>query len=65
MEVSIPDLNGEDLLLVRGKVIHQTQLEGDGRDQHRVGLEFKNLSEPVRACLAQLLYAVLQQQDEE
>lgn len=64
VEVTIPDTNGEPLLLLKGKVINQHHVE-DHQDRYRVGLEFKGLTEVARACLRQLLESILKVKNQE
>ncbi len=65
VELSIPDLEGNELLVVKGRVIHQTQLSEEYAQGCRVGLEFEELSAEDRTLLAKLLVDILQKQDDE
>jgi len=59
IELSIPNLEGEELLVVKGKIMHQFPI-----DDHyfRVGIEFQELSKPSKRCLQELMYEILEVQ---
>ena len=58
IELSIPNLAGEELLVVRGKVVHQYPLENTG--YFRVGVEFDDLPSASKKCLQALMYEILE-----
>jgi c-di-GMP-binding flagellar brake protein YcgR len=63
LEVTVPDTIGEQLLIVRARVVHQRAIEVDGETVYRVGLEFSNLRTETRRCLNDLLKTVVESLD--
>jgi c-di-GMP-binding flagellar brake protein YcgR len=63
LEVTVPDTIGEQLLIVRARVMHQRAIEVDGETVYRVGLEFSNLRTEARRCLNDLLKTVVESLD--
>jgi c-di-GMP-binding flagellar brake protein YcgR len=63
LEVTVPDTGGDQLLILRAKVVHQRAAEADGEMVYRVGLEFANLRTETRRCLNDLLKTVLESID--
>lgn len=61
IELSIPNLEGEELLVVKGKVMHQYPVL-DQSNYFRVGIEFQELSKPSKRCLQELMYEILELQ---
>ncbi|HLG18490.1 MAG TPA: PilZ domain-containing protein [Bdellovibrionota bacterium] len=59
VEVSIPDVSGRELLILPARVIYQHNLEKSGKKQYEVGLQFRELTGPQKACLAELLRYVM------
>jgi c-di-GMP-binding flagellar brake protein YcgR len=64
LEVTVPDTSGDQLLIVRARVVHQRALEVDGETVYRVGLEFAELRTETRRCLDELLKTVLESLDD-
>jgi c-di-GMP-binding flagellar brake protein YcgR len=60
LEVTVPDTSGEQLLIVRARVVHQRAVQVDGETVYRVGLEFAELRTEARRCLDELLKTVLE-----
>jgi c-di-GMP-binding flagellar brake protein YcgR len=60
LEVTVPDTCGDQLLIVRARVVHQRAMEVDGETVYRVGLEFGDLRTETRRCLEELLKTVLE-----
>jgi c-di-GMP-binding flagellar brake protein YcgR len=60
LEVTVPDTAGDQLLILRARVVHQRAVELDGETVYRVGLEFGNLRTETRRCLNDLLKTVLE-----
>jgi c-di-GMP-binding flagellar brake protein YcgR len=63
LEVTVPDTAGDQLLILRARVVHQRAVEHDGEMVYRVGLEFANLRIETRRCLNDLLKTVLESID--
>ena len=63
LEVTVPDTGGEQLLILRARVVHQRAVEHDGEMVYRVGLEFANLRIETRRCLDGILKTVLESID--
>ncbi len=59
IEVSIPDLTGNELLIVRGKVVHQQPEKRGDETTIRVGLQFRNLTREVEGCLQSLIQGLM------
>jgi c-di-GMP-binding flagellar brake protein YcgR len=64
IEVTVPDTSGEQLLILRARVVHQRALEVEGETVYRVGLEFGGMRTEARRCLDELLKTVLESLDE-
>lgn len=63
LEVTVPDTVGDQLLILRARVVHQRAVEIDGETVYRVGLEFGNMRTEARRCLNDLLKTVLESLD--
>jgi c-di-GMP-binding flagellar brake protein YcgR len=64
LEVTVPDTGGDQLLIVRARVVHQRAMEVDGESVYRVGLEFSQMRTETRRCLDELLKTVLESLDD-
>ena len=60
LEVTVPDTGGDQLLILRARVVHQRAVDHDGEMVYRVGLEFANMRVETRRCLDGLLKTVLE-----
>lgn len=60
LEVTVPDTAGDQLLILRARVVHQRAVEHDGETVYRVGLEFSGLRTETRRCLSELLKSVME-----
>lgn len=58
VELSIPNVDGAELLVVKGQVVHQYPVENT--DYFRVGVEFKELPAASKRCLQALMYEILE-----
>ena len=63
LEVTVPDTGGDQLLILRARVVHQRAVELEGEMVYRVGLEFSNMRTETRRCLDDLLKTVLESID--
>lgn len=63
LEVTVPDTGGDQLLILRARVVHQRAVELEGHMVYRVGLEFGTLRTETRRCLNDLLKTVLESLD--
>jgi c-di-GMP-binding flagellar brake protein YcgR len=63
LDVTVPDTAGEQLLILRARVVNQRVIEEDGQTAYRVGLEVGPLRLEARRCLDQLLQAVMETLD--
>ncbi|MCU1280156.1 MAG: hypothetical protein JWM53_3702 [bacterium] len=63
LEVTVPDTVGDQLLILRARVVHQRAVEVEGEQVYRVGLEFGNMRTETRRCLNDLLKTVLESID--
>ena len=63
LEVTVPDTAGDQLLILRARVVHQRAVEQEGATLYRVGLEFGSLRTETRRCLEDLLKTVLESLD--
>lgn len=63
IEVTVPDTAGDQLLILRARVVHQRAVEIDGEQVYRVGLEFGQMRTEARRCLNDLLKTVLESLD--
>jgi c-di-GMP-binding flagellar brake protein YcgR len=63
LEVTVPDTAGDQLLILRARVVHQRAVEVDGEQVYRVGLEFGQMRTEARRCLNDLLKTVLESLD--
>lgn len=64
VEVAVPDMAGQELLILRARVAHQRKTQKDERTVYQVGLEFNDLRSEARRCVGELLRAVLEVLDE-
>jgi len=60
LEVTVPDTGGDQLLILRARVVHQRAVEVEGETVYRVGLEFGRMRTETRRCLEDLLKTVLE-----
>lgn len=60
LDVTVPDTAGDQLLILRARVVHQRAVDHEGATVYRVGLEFTNLRVETRRCLNELLKSVLE-----
>lgn len=60
IDLLIPVPNGKELLILRGRVVHQNPLREGDFTQYRVGLEFKDLSPGMECCLKELIRYLLE-----
>ena len=60
LEVTVPDTVGDQLLILRARVVHQRAVAIDGEAVYRVGLEFGNMRTEARRCLNDLLKTVVE-----
>jgi c-di-GMP-binding flagellar brake protein YcgR len=63
LEVTVPDTGGDQLLILRARVVHQRAVEVEGEMVYRVGLEFGTMRTETRRCLNDLLKTVLESLD--
>ncbi|MDB4965856.1 MAG: hypothetical protein JWN44_1545 [Myxococcales bacterium] len=63
LEVTVPDTGGDQLLILRARVVHQRAVEHEGHMVYRVGLEFGALRTETRRCLDDLLKTVVESLD--
>jgi len=63
LEVTVPDTGGDQLLILRARVVHQRAIEAEGQMVYRVGLEFAPMRTETRRCLNDLLKTVLESLD--
>ncbi len=60
IDVTVPDTAGDQLLVLRAKVVHQHAVKAEsGVTAYRVGLEFAPMRPETRRCLTELLRVVL------
>ncbi len=60
LEVTVPDTAGDQLLILRARVVHQRAVEIEGEQVYRVGLEFGQMRTETRRCLNDLLKTVME-----
>lgn len=61
IDVTVPDTAGDQLLVLRAKVVHQRALPSSGGlTAYRVGLEFAPMRPETRRCLSELLKVVME-----
>jgi c-di-GMP-binding flagellar brake protein YcgR len=60
LEVTVPDTAGDQLLILRAKVVHQRAVDVTGETVYRVGLEFAAMRTETRRCLDDLLKTVME-----
>lgn len=63
LDVTVPDTNGDQLLILHGKVVHQHAVpsaEPGGDPLYRVGLEMAPFRPETRRCLDGLMQSVLE-----
>jgi c-di-GMP-binding flagellar brake protein YcgR len=63
LEVTVPDTAGDQLLILRARVVHQRAVDHDGETVYRVGLEFGQMRTEARRCLNDLLKTVIESLD--
>jgi len=63
LEVTVPDTGGDQLLILRARVVHQRAVDSEGQTVYRVGLEFATMRTETRRCLNDLLKTVLESLD--
>ena len=63
LEVTVPDTVGDQLLILRARVVHQRAVEIEGETVYRVGLEFGSMRTEARRCLNDLLKTVMESLD--
>jgi hypothetical protein len=63
LDVTVPDTNGEQLLILHGRVVHQhilPSLDSASEPLYRVGLEMASFRPETRRCLDGLMQSVLE-----
>jgi len=60
LEVTVPDTGGDQLLILRARVVHQRAVEVEGETVYRVGLEFGRMRTETRRCVDDLLKTVME-----
>jgi c-di-GMP-binding flagellar brake protein YcgR len=60
LEVTVPDTGGDQLLILRARVVHQRAVDIEGETVYRVGLEFGRMRTETRRCLDDLLKTVME-----
>lgn len=65
IEVTIPDLNGREFLILKGKLLHQTTFIQGGQSFYKLGIEFTELTDIEKACLKGLIMHILNLKKEE
>jgi c-di-GMP-binding flagellar brake protein YcgR len=60
VEVTVPDLDGEQLLILHARVVHQQAVDKDGQTAYQVGFEFVRLRPETRRLLELLLQSVVE-----
>jgi c-di-GMP-binding flagellar brake protein YcgR len=60
LEITVPDTAGDQLLILRAKVVHQRAVDVGGEMVYRVGLEFGQMRTETRRCVEDLLKTVLE-----
>ncbi|MCB0308766.1 MAG: PilZ domain-containing protein [Bdellovibrionales bacterium] len=58
IELTLPNLKGDDFLTLKGRVVHQHPI--DNTSYFRVGVEFEDLDDVSRACLVELMHELLE-----
>jgi c-di-GMP-binding flagellar brake protein YcgR len=58
IDVTVPDTAGDQLLILRARVVNQRGIEEEGRTAYRVGLEVGPLRPETKRCLKELLTTV-------
>jgi hypothetical protein len=58
--VTVPDLDGDQLLILHARVVHQHAVAKDGRAAYQVGFEFVHLRPETRRLLELLLQSVVE-----
>lgn len=60
LEITVPDTGGDQLLILRAKVVHQRAVDVGNETVYRVGLEFGQLRTETRRCVDDLLKTVVE-----
>ena len=60
LEITVPDTGGDQLLILRAKVVHQRAVDVGNDTVYRVGLEFGQLRTETRRCVEDLLKTVVE-----
>src|SRR5207248_8906370 len=60
LEITVPDTGGDQLLILRAKVVHQRAVDVGDETVYRVGLEFGQLRTETRRCVEDLLKTVVE-----
>jgi c-di-GMP-binding flagellar brake protein YcgR len=60
LEITVPDTGGDQLLILRAKVVHQRAVDVGSETVYRVGLEFGQLRTETRRCVDDLLKTVME-----
>jgi c-di-GMP-binding flagellar brake protein YcgR len=60
LEITVPDTGGDQLLILRAKVVHQRAVDVGSETVYRVGLEFGQLRTETRRCVDDLLKTVVE-----
>jgi c-di-GMP-binding flagellar brake protein YcgR len=60
LEITVPDTGGDQLLILRAKVVHQRAVDVGSETVYRVGLEFGQLRTETRRCIDDLLKTVVE-----
>lgn len=58
VEISVPNLQGDELLVLKGRVVHQYPIENT--DYFRIGIEFDEMNPASQKCLKELMYEILE-----
>jgi c-di-GMP-binding flagellar brake protein YcgR len=59
VDVIVPDLGGQELLTLHGRVTHQRKVAKEEGHAYQVGLEFAGMRPEAKACVTAILRAVL------
>jgi hypothetical protein len=63
LDVTVPDTAGDQLLILRARVVNQRALPEDGHQVYRVGLEVGPLRPETKRCLSELMRSVMESLD--
>jgi c-di-GMP-binding flagellar brake protein YcgR len=58
IDITVPDLGGAELLILRARVSHQRRTSRDETTVYEVGLEFAGMRPEARRCVSELLRVV-------